>query len=33
MARNLLAMGVEIEVIVKASGLSESEVRSLKSVE
>lgn len=33
MARSLLAMGVEIEVIVKASGLSESEVRSLKSVE
>ncbi|KJD45136.1 Rpn family recombination-promoting nuclease/putative transposase [Paenibacillus terrae] len=29
-ARNMLNMGLEIDVIVKASGLSESEVRSLK---
>jgi predicted transposase/invertase (TIGR01784 family) len=29
-AKNLLAMGLEIEAIAKASGLSEAEVRSLK---
>ncbi|UHA75465.1 PD-(D/E)XK nuclease family transposase [Paenibacillus sp. 481] len=30
MATELLALGVEISIIVKSSGLSESEVRSLK---
>ncbi|WP_285890448.1 hypothetical protein [Paenibacillus macerans] len=30
-AKNMLAMGLEVSVIVKVSGLSEDEVKSLKS--
>lgn len=32
-ARNMLSLGIEIEVIAKASGLSESEVQSLKPIQ